>query len=29
MPTPGDLYITFNDPEQPAPYAEAGVLVHT
>ena len=29
MPTGGDLYITFNDPEQPGPYTEAGVLVHT
>jgi hypothetical protein len=29
MPTAGDLYITFDDPEQPAPYTEAGWIVHT
>ncbi|WP_221046668.1 hypothetical protein [Mycobacterium senriense] len=29
MPTAGDLYITINDPEQHAPYAEAGFIVHT
>ena len=29
MPTGGDLYITFNDPEQHGPYTEAGVIVHT
>lgn len=29
MPTGGDLYITINDPEQPAPYTEAGWIVHT
>ena len=29
MPTGGDLYITINDPAQPAPYAEAGWIVHT
>ncbi|HEY2084948.1 MAG TPA: hypothetical protein VGH54_02745 [Mycobacterium sp.] len=29
MPTGGDLYITINDPEQPAPYTEAGWTVHT
>jgi hypothetical protein len=29
MPTPGELYITINDPEQPAPYTEAGFIVHT
>ncbi|MEE2851578.1 MAG: hypothetical protein VX424_02855 [Actinomycetota bacterium] len=29
MPTPGDLYITINDPKQPAPYTEAGWIVHT
>ena len=29
MPAAGDLYITFNDPAEPAPYAEAGVIVHT
>ena len=29
MPTEGDLYITINDPEQPAPYTEAGWIVHT
>ncbi|OBB85780.1 hypothetical protein A5760_06495 [Mycobacterium colombiense] len=29
MPTGGDLYITINDPKQPAPYTEAGLIVHT
>ncbi len=29
MPTAGDLYVTVNDPEQAAPYAEAGFVVHT
>ncbi len=29
MPTGGDLYITINDPAQPAPYTEAGWIVHT
>lgn len=29
MPTAGDLYITMNDPAQPAPYAVAGWIVHT
>ena len=29
MPTGGDLYITINDPAQPAPYAVAGWIVHT
>ncbi|WP_062906089.1 hypothetical protein [Mycobacterium avium] len=29
MPAGGDLYLTINDPEQPAPYAEAGWIVHT
>jgi hypothetical protein len=30
MPTGGDLYITFNDPEQQhGPYTEAGLIVHT
>ena len=29
MPTGGDLYITFNDPEQHGPYTEAGWIVHT
>ncbi|OBF81134.1 hypothetical protein A5791_05640 [Mycobacterium sp. 852002-51163_SCH5372311] len=29
MPTAGDLYITINDPEQLAPYTEAGWIVHT
>lgn len=29
MPTGGDLYITINDPDQPAPYTEAGWIVHT
>ena len=29
MPTGGDLYITINDPDQPAPYTEAGWNVHT
>lgn len=29
MPPGGDLYITINDPEQPAPYTEAGWIVHT
>lgn len=29
MPTAGDLYITFNDPEQTAPYTEAGLIAHT
>jgi hypothetical protein len=29
MPTGGDLYITINDPAQPAPYTEAGWVVHT
>lgn len=29
MPTGGDLYITINDPQQPAPYTEAGWIVHT
>ena len=29
MPTAGDLYITINDPQQPAPYTEAGWIVHT
>lgn len=29
MPTAGDLYITINDPEQSAPYTEAGWIVHT
>jgi hypothetical protein len=29
MPTGGDLYITINDPTEPAPYAEAGLIVHT
>lgn len=29
MPTGGDLYITINDPTQAAPYAEAGLIVHT
>ncbi|GAA4533944.1 hypothetical protein H7J89_17335 [Mycobacterium paraffinicum] len=29
MPPGGDLYITINDPSQPAPYTEAGWIVHT
>lgn len=29
MPTAGDLYITLNDPQQTAPYTEAGWIVHT
>ena len=29
MPTGGDLYITMNDPDQAAPYTEAGWIVHT
>nr|WP_231972092.1 hypothetical protein [Mycobacterium sp. E3251] len=29
MPTAGDLYMTINDPAQPAPYTEAGFIVHT
>lgn len=29
MPTGGDLYITINDPDQPTPYTEAGLIVHT
>lgn len=29
MPTAGDLYITINDPAQPAPYTEAGWIIHT
>jgi hypothetical protein len=29
MPTGGDLYITINDPDQLAPYTEAGLIVHT
>jgi hypothetical protein len=29
MPTPGDLYIMINDPEQRAPYTEAGLIAHT
>ncbi|OBH67288.1 hypothetical protein A5682_13225 [Mycobacterium mantenii] len=29
MPTAGDLYITINDPAHPAPYTEAGLIVHT
>ncbi|OBG90811.1 hypothetical protein A9X05_12090 [Mycobacterium sp. E3298] len=29
MPTGGDVYITVNDPAQPAPYTEAGFIVHT
>jgi hypothetical protein len=29
MSTGGDLYVTLNDPQQPAPYTEAGLLVHT
>lgn len=29
MPTGGDLYITINDPDQPAPYTEAAWIVHT
>lgn len=29
MPTAGELYLTINDPEQPAPYTEAGFIVHT
>jgi len=29
MPTGGDVYITLNDPAQPAPYTEAGWIVHT
>jgi hypothetical protein len=29
MPTAGDLYITINDPEQAAPYTEAGWIIHT
>jgi hypothetical protein len=29
MPTAGDLFITINDPAQPAPYTEAGLIVHT
>ncbi|WP_245849392.1 hypothetical protein [Mycobacterium palustre] len=29
MPTPGDVYVTLNDPEQHAPYTEAGWIVHT
>ena len=28
-PTGGDLYITINDPAQPTPYTEAGLIVHT
>ncbi|MGV0695475.1 MULTISPECIES: hypothetical protein [Mycobacterium] len=29
MPTGGELYITINDPSQPAPYTEAAWIVHT
>jgi hypothetical protein len=29
MRAAGDLYITINDPAQPAPYTEAGLIVHT
>jgi hypothetical protein len=29
MPPGGDLYLTINDPKQPAPYTEAGWIVHT
>ncbi|OBJ07509.1 hypothetical protein [Mycobacterium colombiense] len=29
MPTGGDLYITINDPDEPTPYTEAGLIVHT
>lgn len=29
MPAGGDLYLTINDPAQPAPYAEAGLIAHT
>ncbi|OBF77873.1 hypothetical protein A5750_05435 [Mycobacterium sp. 852002-51613_SCH5001154] len=29
MPAAGDLYITINDPAQPAPFTEAGWIVHT
>ena len=29
MPTGGDLYITINDPAQPASYTEAGWIVRT
>ncbi|WP_199182766.1 hypothetical protein [Mycobacterium sp. 4858] len=29
MSRAGDLYITINDPSQPAPYTEAGWVVHT
>lgn len=29
MPTAGDLYITVNDPSHPAPYTEAGWIIHT
>lgn len=29
MPAAGDLFITINDPSDPAPYTEAGWIVHT
>jgi hypothetical protein len=29
MPTAGDLYLTFDDPQQPPRYTEAGWIVHT